>query len=98
MAEVAAELDRGTEPSLRVVLERAVRRVVTARDIQIRDVPVETSDGSESICFTVPATTGTQPILQAMFAPGSEPADLDFRLLKAGAGLAAVALDFERSR
>jgi hypothetical protein len=98
LAEVSAELERGAQSSLRVVLERAVRRVVTARAIQIRDVPVETNDGSESIYFTVPTTSGTQPILQAMFAPGSEPTDLDFRLLKAAAGLAAVALDFERSR
>jgi hypothetical protein len=97
LSQVSTELDRG-EQSLRTVLERAVRRVVTARDIQVRDVPAEPSDGSESIYFTIPTTIGPQPILQAMFAAGSEPTDLDFRLLKAAAGFAAVALEFERSR
>jgi hypothetical protein len=98
LSELSSELERG-EQSLRTVLERSVRRVVvTARDIQVRDVPAESNGGSESIYFTIPTGVGAQPVLQAMFAPGSEPTDLDFRLLKAAAGFAAVALDFERSR
>jgi len=98
LSQVATELDRGDQSSLRTVLERAVRKVVTAPDIQVRDVPREPNDGSESIYFTIPTRVGPQPILQAMFARGAEPSDLDLRVLKAAAGVAAVALEFERDR
>lgn len=98
MMMVSAELDRSSQASVRTALERAVRQAVTARNIQIRDVPIVPNDGSESIYFTVPTGTASPTILQAMFAPGYEPTELEFRLLKAAAGLTAVALQFEGHR
>ncbi len=98
MMMVSAELDRSSPAGVRTALERAVRQAVTARNIQIRDVPIVPNDGSESIYFTVPTGTASPTILQAMFVPGYEPTELEFRLLKAAAGLAAVVLQFEEHR
>lgn len=98
MMLVSTELDRSSHASVRAALERAVRQAVRARNIQIRDLPVVPNDGSESVYFTVPMGAASPTILQAMFAPGYEPTDLEFRLLKAAAGLAAVVLQFEPHR
>ena len=69
-----------------------------AADIQIRDIPIVPGDESESTYFAVPTGIGSPAILQAMFAAGHEPSDLELRLLKAAAGLAAVALEFDERR
>ena len=98
LARVSGELDRGPHASLRTALERGVRQAVTARSIHIRDVPIAPTDGSESIYFTLTTRVGPPAILQAMFAPGYEPTDLEFKLLKAAAGLAAVVLEFDKDR
>ncbi len=98
MMMVSAELDRSSQASVRTAVERAVRQAVAARNIQIRDVPIVPNDGSESIHFTVPTGTASPTILQAMFAPGYEPTELELKLLKAAAGLAAVVLQFEEHR
>ena len=92
---MAAELERDAQTGVRGALERAIRQAVTARNIQLRDAPMVSNDGSDSIYSTVPTRSGAPAILPAMFSPGYAPSDLDFKLLKAAAGLAAVVLQFE---
>jgi len=98
LTRVLADLDRGGEHGeLRTRFEQGLRKLVPARDIQIRDVPVRPGDGTESIYFTVPSGLGSGAILQATFEADCHLAELEFRLLKSAAALAAVVLEFEKT-
>jgi hypothetical protein len=95
LLQIATELDRGADPrALRQRIERGLRRLVPARDVQIREAPIAPEDGCESVYFTVAMGIGSRAVLQVTFEPGQAPSDLDFRLLQAGAALAAVVLRF----
>jgi hypothetical protein len=95
LAQVLAGLDRGSGPAAaRTSFEEGLRRLLPVQDVQIRRAPVIPPDGSESIYFTVPATAGAQPILQAIFEPNYQPSAKEFTLLKAAARVAAVVLEF----
>jgi hypothetical protein len=83
-----------SEAALRGSFEQELRRILPVRDIQIRQTPVIAERGTESVYFTVPHGSGTQPILQAIFEPDYVPTAMDFQLLKAAANLAAVVLEF----
>jgi CheY-like chemotaxis protein len=98
LAQVLDDLGSGPEPvALRTKFEQGLRKLVPARDIQIRDVPAGPRDGTESIYFTVPSGLGSRVILQATFEPDYNLAESEFRLLRAAAVLAAVVLEFDRT-
>ena len=63
------------------------------QDIQIRATPLIAEKGAESIYFSVSQRLGSRRILQAIFEPGYAPTEMEFRLLKAAASLAAVVLE-----
>jgi hypothetical protein len=96
LTHVVADLDRYGQGGLRSRFEQGLRKLVVARDIQIRDGVVSPTDTSESIYFTVPSTLGTRAILQVTFEPGHELLEMEFRLLQSAATLAAVILEFEK--
>ena len=95
LARVLSDVDytsKSSEP--RAKFEQGLRRLLSVRDIQIRQKPVIPSRGSESIYFKVPVTSDNQPVLQAIFDPDHQPSAIEFRFLKAAASLAAVVLEF----
>jgi hypothetical protein len=95
MTKMSADLDRGSRASRRATLERNIRRLVAAREIQIREEPIAASPGGVSMSFSAPTISGSRAIVQALFDRGSEPTPLERKLLRAAAGLAAVVLDFD---
>lgn len=95
LARVLAEVDCDSgSATLRARFEQELRRLLPVRDIQIRQTPVITNEGTESIYFTVPRASGSRPILQAIFEPDYQPSAMEFRVLKAAASVAAVVLEF----
>ena len=96
LAQVMIELEAGAEPAaLRNSFQQALRRLVRAREIEIRDVPAASHDGGDSIYFTVPTNKSIPAILQATFEPNHQPQEEEFRILKGAATLAAFILQFE---
>jgi hypothetical protein len=96
LACLQAELAREPQSEeLRATFVQGLRMLVPAREIQIRDVPAVTPDGSESIYFSVPRTNA---VLQATFEPDYELAESEFRLLKAAAALSTVVVELETRR
>jgi CheY-like chemotaxis protein len=93
-ARVLREVDQGFDAAaLRSSFEQGLRRLLPVQAVQIRETPIIPSEGSESVYFTVPSTSGSQSILQAIFEPDYQPSALEFRLLKAAASLAAAVLE-----
>lgn len=80
--------------TLRSRFESELRRLLRVRDIQIRETPMVTDRGVESVYFTVPHAAGSPRILQAVFDSGMRPSADEFRLLKAAAGLAGALMEF----
>jgi hypothetical protein len=87
--------DSGTAADLRTTFEQGMRQLVPACEIKLRDTPMVSTDGGDSIYFTVPTTMGTGAILQATFDPEYEPALDEFKLLRAAAAVAAVIMQYE---
>ena len=95
LTDVLTDVDLGGRQALlRPRFEKALRRMVSARDIQLRD-GVVSRDGGESIYFSVPSVDGSRPILQATFEPGHVLSATEFRTLQSAATIAAVVLEFE---
>ena len=95
LSGVVAELEQGKEPAvLRATFEQGLRRLVGARDIELRGGPSGADDSSESIYFTVPADGRVATILQARFERGCQPQEEEVRILKAAATLAGFLLQF----
>lgn len=96
-ARVLREMDQGGDAAaLRSSFGQGLRRLLPVQDVQIRETPIIPGKGSESVYFTVPSTSGSQSILQAVFEPECQPTAQEFRLLKAAAGLAAAVLELAR--
>jgi len=96
LVRVTSELnDSGTAADLRTTFEHGMRQLVPACEIKLRDTPMVSTDGGDSIYFTVPTTMGTGAILQATFDPEYEPALEEFKLLRAAAAVAAVIVQYE---
>ena len=96
LVRVIDELEGGAAPaSVRATFEQGLRRLVSARDIQIREVPDVPDDGTESVCFTIPSNRGLHTVLHATFEPSARPQEEEIRILKAAATLAAFILQFE---
>ncbi len=95
LARVLADVDRrSSDASLRARFEQELRQLLPVREIKIRRTPVIPDETTESVYFTVPRASGSRPILQAVFEPDYQPSAMEFRILKAAAGVAAVILEF----
>lgn len=96
LAGVVDQLEQGAGPAeLRATFEQGLRRLVSAREIEIRDMPSASDAGCDSVYFAVPTDRGFPTILQATFEPSYEPQEEEFRILKAAATLAGFILQFE---
>ena len=98
LVRVTTALEQGADLGLACDLfERGLRSLVQVSDVQIRDaVPAVPVDGSESVCFTIP-TGGAPAMLQATFPRHYEPAEEEFRLLKAAATMAGLVIQFAQA-
>ena len=95
LVRVMREADAGAPPAaVRTTFEHGLRRLLSARDVQIRLAPLVPARDTESIYFTVPMRTERRPILQMVFEPRRPPLASEFKLLKAAVNLAAVVLEF----
>jgi hypothetical protein len=95
LAQISADLDRGSRMTRREVLERNIRQAVPARELLIRDEPIAAGGDGVSMSFSAPTGSGKTATVQALFDRGSEPTELELKLLRAAAGLAAVVLEFD---
>jgi CheY-like chemotaxis protein len=93
LATVLAESDH-REPA-RVRFARGLCRLVRARDVLVRNVPIAPADGSESFYFHVKGEGPSRTILQVIFDADRDLTASEFSLLKAGASLTAALLEFE---
>jgi hypothetical protein len=94
LARVLADVDRGgSDAGVRARFEHELRRLLPVREIKIRQTPIVPSERSESVYFTVPCASGSRPILQAVFEPDYQPSAMEFKIMKAAAGVAAVILE-----
>jgi CheY-like chemotaxis protein len=95
LARALQEVDAESTPSkARRTFEHGLRRLLSAVDVQIRQSPVISAQGSESVYFTIPSRGTHAAILQATFESDRPPTPGEFKLLKAAATLAAVVLEF----
>jgi hypothetical protein len=82
----------GGDPVAR--FEAELKRLLRVRDVQIRSTPMVTTSEVESVYFTVPTGAEAPPVLQVIFETGHAPTEMEFKVLKAAAGLAAAVLPF----
>ncbi len=95
LARVLADVDRSSSgSSMRARFEQELGRLLSVREIRLRRLPVIPNERTESVYFTVPRASGSRPILQAVFEPDYQPSAMEFRILKAAVGVAAVILEF----
>jgi hypothetical protein len=92
---VGAELESQPHPTHREAVERAVRQVTGAVDVQIHDGVIAPAAGGETLDFAVPTSADGPVIMRVAFAPGSKPTPADLRLSRAAARLAAIVLEFD---
>jgi hypothetical protein len=94
-ARVLQEVEAGSAPTkVRTVFEHGLRRLFSAVDLQIRQSPVVSENGTESVYFTIPVRGRRGAILQAIFESNRPPALNEFKMLKAAATLASAVLEF----
>ena len=92
---VGAELESEPRPTHREAVERAVRQVTGALDVQIHDGVIAPAGNDETFDFAVPTSADGPVILRIAFSPGSKPTPADLRLSRAAARLAAIVLEFD---
>lgn len=92
LRQLAGDIEQkaGVE-TLRARFENGLCRLVSAREVRILDEPAPPAEGCESIFFNM-TSGGTRRVLQVTFEPGYEPSEVDFKILQAGASIAAVAM------
>jgi CheY-like chemotaxis protein len=89
VSSVLAHADAGSRPAdLRIEFEAGVMKLVTARDVRLRDVPMVENNGCDSVYFSIAGANGPA-VLQATFEPGYQPTAEEFAALKAAAVAAA---------
>jgi DNA-binding NtrC family response regulator len=104
LTAVTRALEAGDPSQMRQAFEDALRRIVPARAIRLRDLAGrsaarEEPGSAESIAFDVPARDGGPPnVLEAAFDTSCPLGDWDFQVLEVAAQVAALVLDVERSR
>jgi CheY-like chemotaxis protein len=77
---------------LRVEFEAGIMKLVSVRDVRLRDVPVAENDGRESVYFTV-SRSDAPAVLQVTFEANYQPRADEFNALKAAAAAAARIVD-----
>jgi CheY-like chemotaxis protein len=93
VASVREQAACGAHPAdLRAEFEAGVLKLVTAREVRLRDVPVVENDGRESVYFTIAAPDSTPAVLQVTFEPDYQPVPEEFDALVAAAQAAAKVL------
>jgi len=98
LQQLAGDIERKAGPeALRDRFENGLCRLVSAREVPILDEPAPPVAGCESIFFNM-SSGGTRRVLQVTFEPGCEPSELDFKMLQAGASLAAVAMQLAEAQ
>jgi PilZ domain len=91
-------LDRRNDGDPIARFESELKTLLRLREAQIRSTPMDTAPGVESVYFTVWTGASTPPVLQAVFEAGHQPTEMEFKVLKAAAGLAAAVLPFATGR
>jgi CheY-like chemotaxis protein len=85
VSSVLAHAEAGSRPAdLRIEFEAGVMKLVTARDVRLRDVPMVENNGCDSVYFTIAGANGPA-VLQATFEAGYQPTADEFAALKAAA-------------
>ncbi|HEY7187556.1 MAG TPA: PilZ domain-containing protein [Vicinamibacterales bacterium] len=85
VSSVLTHAEAGSRPAdLRIEFEAGVRKIVTAREVRLRDVPMVEDNGCDSVYFSVAGANGPA-VLQATFEPGYQPTADEFAALKAAA-------------
>jgi hypothetical protein len=75
-----------------VEFEAGIMKLVSVRDVRLRDVPVAENDGRESVYFTV-SRLDAPAVLQVTFEANYQPRADEFNALKAAAAAAARIVD-----
>jgi len=97
VTSVLAHADAGSRAAdLRIEFEAGVKKLLTARDVRLRDVPVAEDNGCDSVFFTIAGST-MPAVLQATFEPGYEPTADEFSALKAAAVAAEKVLSVTKT-
>jgi hypothetical protein len=92
LQQLSLDLERKAgADALRERVETGLCRLVSAREVRILDEPAPPAEGCESIFFNM-SGGGRRRVLQVTFEPGYAPSELDFKMLQAGAALAAVTM------
>ena len=90
---IRLKAEGGASPAaLRLEFESGVMKLVTVRDVRLRDVPVAENDGRESVYFTV-RRSDAPAVLQVTFEANYQPHADEFNALKAAAAAAAHVVD-----
>ena len=83
VSSVLAHAEAGSRPAdLRIEFEAGVMKLVTARDVRLRDVPMVENNGCDSVYFSIEGANGPA-VLQATFEAGYQPTADEFDALKA---------------
>jgi hypothetical protein len=91
LRQLSIALERGGDPDLlRERIKAGLRKLLSARDVDIRNEPVPPPEGCDSIYFTVALEGEGRGVLQITFEPGHAPTDLDFKILQAAAAVTSV--------
>jgi hypothetical protein len=75
---------------------QGVRRLIGARDVQVRARSAGAVGGRETLYFDVPGDDRSRTTLQVLFERGHDVTDEEFRLLKAAAWMTAAVLELEK--
>ena len=105
LASLARALDTRTDPTaMRTTFEEALRHLISARSVHLRDGPsgwARSEEGSilmETFAFDVPAGDGGSPaVLEATFDRGVGVGGWDIQMLGGAAHIGALMLEIERS-
>ena len=91
---VVSELNSDEDSSIRFA--QGLRGLIGARDVLIRPTPIAPDDDSESIYFRIGGDQSGM-ILQVLLDRHHALTDAEFRMLKAGCGMASAVLELKRA-
>jgi CheY-like chemotaxis protein len=92
---VLDDTQEGAEPA-HARFARGVRRIVSARDVQVRQGSAVSAGGRETLYFDIPGDDRSRATLQVTFDRRHDVTEDQFRLLKAAAWITAAVLELEK--
>jgi hypothetical protein len=95
LGDALAELGGGGEPA-HARFAQGLRRLVGARDVQVRAGSAGAAGGRETLYFDVPGDDRARTTLQVVFDRSHDVTNDEFRLLKAAAWITAAVLELEK--